>query len=69
MLALDRCPDWMYDVLSSKYTTEVNTPEDRYKVGTSAHWMKVKKEEHDMTITESLENEKTVYRTTLRGRA
>jgi len=25
--------------------------------------MKVKKEEHDMTITESLENEKIVYRT------
>ena len=63
MLALDRCPEWMYDVLSSEYITEVHAPEDRYKVGTSAHWIKVKKEEHDMTITESVENEKIVYRT------
>ena len=63
MLALDRMPEWMDDLISSEYITEVNTPEDRYKVGTSAHWIKVKKEEHDMTITESIENEKIVYRT------
>ena len=63
MLALDRCPEWMDDLKSSEYITEVHTPEDRYKVGTSAHWKKVKKEEHDMEIMESLENEKIVFRT------
>ena len=63
MLALDRCPEWMDDLISSEYITEVHTPEDRYKVGTTAHWIKVKKEEHDMEIIESLENEKIVFRT------
>jgi len=63
MLALDRCPEWMDDLKSSEYITEVHTPEDKYKVGTSAHWIKVKKEEHDMEIMESLENEKIVFRT------
>jgi len=63
MLALDRCPEWMDDLKSSEYITEVHTPEDRYKVGTSAHWKKVDKEDHDMEIIESLENEKIVFRT------
>jgi len=63
MLALDRMPEWMDDLKSSEYITEVHTPEDRYKVGTSAHWMKVDKEDHDMEIMESLENEKIVFRT------
>jgi uncharacterized protein YndB with AHSA1/START domain len=63
MLALDRMPEWMDDLKSSEYITEMHTPEDRYKVGTIAHWMKVDKEDHDMEITESLENEKIVFRT------
>ena len=63
MLALDRCPEWMDDLLSSEYITKVHTPEDRHKVGTTAHWMKVKKEEHDMEIMKSLENEEIVFRT------
>jgi len=63
MLALDRMPEWMDDLESSEYITEVHTPEDRYKVGTSAHWIKVDKEDHDMEIMESLKNEKIVFRT------
>jgi len=63
MLALDRMPEWMDDLKSSEYITEVHTPEDRYKVGTTAHWIKVKKEEHDMEIIESLENEKIAFLT------
>jgi len=31
MLALDRCPEWMDDLESSEYITEIHTPEDRYK--------------------------------------
>ena len=63
MLALDRMPEWMDDLKSSEYITEVRTPEDRYKVGTTAHWIKVDKEDHDMEIVESLGNEKIVFRT------
>jgi len=63
MLALDRFPEWMHDVKSVEYTSQVRTPEDKYTVGASAHWVEVKKEEFDFEITESLENEKLVGRT------
>jgi len=59
MLALDRLPEWM-DVLemkSAKYTTELRTPEDKYRVGASAH-VTEKRWEYDLDVTESLEHEK-----------
>jgi uncharacterized membrane protein len=62
MLALDRCPEWMDDLKSVKYTSEVRTPKDKYRVGATAHWIKVKNEEFDSEITESLENEKITFR-------
>jgi uncharacterized membrane protein len=62
MLALDRCPEWMDDLKSVKYTSEVRTPKDKYRVGATAHWIKVKNEEFDSEITESLENEKMTFR-------
>ena len=60
MLAFDRRPEWMEVIKSMKYTSEVHTPEDKYRVGASAH-MSEKHGESDLEITESLENEKMVY--------
>jgi len=40
MLALDRLPEWMGpkgELKSVEYTSEVRTPEDKYRVGASAH--------------------------------
>jgi len=37
MLALDRQAEWMDEWKSSEYTSEVRTPEDKYRVGASAH--------------------------------
>jgi uncharacterized membrane protein len=62
MLAFDRLPEWMDDLKSVKYTSEVRTPDDKYRVGASVHWIKVKNEEFDSEITESLENEKITFR-------
>jgi carbon monoxide dehydrogenase subunit G len=59
LLALDRLPEWM-DVLemkSGKYISEVRTPEDKYKVGASAHIIE-KRWEYDLEIAESHSNEK-----------
>jgi len=67
MLAFDRLPEWMDDLKSVKYTSEVRTPEDKYRVGATAHWIKVKNEELDSEITESLENEKIAFRTSIQG--
>jgi len=64
MLALDRLPEWMGpkgELKSVEYTSEVRTPEDKYRVGASAHIID-KRREHDVEITESLENEKMTYR-------
>ena len=64
MLALDRMPEWMGpkgELKSVEYTSEVHTPEDKYRVGASAHIID-KRREHDVEITESLENEKMTYR-------
>jgi len=54
-------PEWMDDLTRSEYLTEVHTPEDRYKVGTRAHWLKVDKDDHDMEIVESRRHEKIVF--------
>ena len=45
---------------SGKYTSEVHNPKDKFRVGASAHI--IGPEEFDAEITESLENEKLVYR-------
>jgi len=63
MLALDRMPEWAFkgELKSVEYTSEVNTPEDKYMVGASAHIID-KRGEHDVEIMESIENEKMIYR-------
>ncbi|MDH5440658.1 MAG: SRPBCC family protein [Candidatus Bathyarchaeota archaeon] len=63
ILALDRMPEWAFEgeLKSVEYTSEVRTPEDKYRVGASAHIID-KRSEHDVEITESLENEKMMYR-------
>ena len=61
ILALDRMPEWMEGCKSVEYTSEVRTPEDKLRVGASAHIID-KSREHDVEITESLGNEKMVYR-------
>jgi len=61
MLALDRLAEWMDEFKSAKYTTEVRTHEDKYRVGASAH-IAEKEGEYDFTITESVKNEKITAR-------
>jgi len=64
MLALDRMPEWMdvAEVKSAKYISEVRIPEDKYKVGATAHIIE-KRWEYDLEITESLKNEKMTTQT------
>ena len=61
MLALDRFPEWLEGGFLSgkgmKFTSEVNTPEDKYRVGASAH----NRQRETFTVTESLKNEKITY--------
>ena len=65
MLAFDRAPEWMGDlVTSAEYTSEMRAIEDKYKVGASAHTHTHSGIESDIEITESLENEKMTSRTT-----
>jgi len=61
MLALDRQAEWMGEWKSAQYTSEVRTPEDKYRVGASAH-VTEKHGEFDLEVTESLENEKITAR-------
>ncbi len=63
MLALDRMPEWAFkgELKSVEYTSEVHTAKDKYRVGATAHIID-KRREHDVEITESLENEKMIYR-------
>ncbi len=66
MLALDRYPEWTDSVKSVEYTSEVNTPKDKYRVGASAQGG-----DCNFEITESLENEKitrSAYENTFLGR-
>jgi len=64
MLALDRWSEWysqlsFVDTKDIKFTSEVNTPEDKYRVGASAYPSAHPKEGFE--VTESLENEKITY--------
>jgi len=59
MLAVDKAQEWMGGWKSVKYTSEVRTPEDKYKVGASAQIIEHVK--YDFEITESLKNEKIVW--------
>jgi uncharacterized protein YndB with AHSA1/START domain len=76
MLAFDRFPEWMDMMQSVEYTSEVNTPKDKYRVGATAHGTPEGGPEFNCNfeITESLETEKfthrlweKVYRGTLGG--
>jgi uncharacterized protein YndB with AHSA1/START domain len=67
ILALDRFKEWNEekgkDLKSFEYTSEVNTPEDKFKVGVSAR-LDIEERgygEFDFEVTESLENEKITY--------
>jgi len=69
MLAFDRLPEWSEgykgDVKSVEYTSELRTPEDKLRVGASAHGIPKKPGESIkfiFEITESLKNEKITYR-------
>jgi uncharacterized membrane protein len=66
MLAFDRLPEWNEgwkgELKSVEYTSEVRTPEDKLRVGASAHGTPKKQGEFNFEITESLENEKIAYR-------
>ena len=56
-LAWDRTPEWIIGNKSINYTSEVNTPEDKYRVGASAHIINEtagKEMEFDYEITESI---------------
>jgi len=70
MLALDRWSEWMDGWKNAEYTSEVHTPEDKYRVGASAHItehaarIRIK---YDFEITESLENEKITFRSKSKG--
>ena len=59
MLALDRMPEWMY-WKSVAFISEVRTPEDKYRVGASAH-VAEKHAKYDIEITKILENEQIIY--------
>ena len=61
MLAVDRHLEWMEEWKSVKYISEVQTPEDKYRVGASAR-VNQKHGEFDLEIEESLENEKIMLR-------
>jgi len=63
MVALDRLPEWMdvVEMKSAKYTSEVRKPEDKYRVGSTAHVIE-KRWEYELDIMESLKNEKISVR-------
>jgi uncharacterized protein YndB with AHSA1/START domain len=68
IIAFDRVKEWdeefQKNVKSFEYTSEVKTPEDKYRVGTSTHLdiKGVGMGEFDFEVTESIENEKITYR-------
>jgi len=69
MLALDRLLEWNTGYKSElkgvEYTSEVRSPQDKLRVGASAHGIPKKQEEpikYNFEITESLENQKITYR-------
>ena len=60
MLALDRLPEWDENYENVEYASKVNTPEDKYRVGSVAHATH-KQGEWNLDITESFENKKIMY--------
>jgi len=66
LLAFDRVLEWSEgfrgELKSVEYTSEVHTPEDKYRVGATAHGIPKKKGETNFEVTESLENKKMTYR-------
>ena len=62
MLALDRLPEWNEEYGNVKYTSEVHTPKDKYRVGASSHTNIKGPGEIDFEITESIENAKMTFR-------
>jgi uncharacterized protein YndB with AHSA1/START domain len=62
MLALDRLPEWNEEYGNVKYTSEVRSPEDKYRVGASSYTNMKGAGAIDFEITESLENEKMTFR-------
>ena len=68
MLAFDRQTEWDVELQkrlkSLEYTSEVNAPEDKYKVGATAHvdLKGIGMGEIDFEITESIKNEKFTFR-------
>ena len=64
MLAFDRYPEWMDMMESVEYTSDVNTPKDKYRVGATALGTPKSGEVNNchFEITESLENNKFTYR-------
>jgi uncharacterized protein YndB with AHSA1/START domain len=69
MLAFDKQLAWMGNVSSgggwrsAVYTSEVLAPEDKYRVGASAEITEKRGKPYEYKITESVENEKLVFRT------
>jgi hypothetical protein len=63
MLALDKWSEWQVghflDTKNMEFTSEVSTPEDKYRVGASARPSAHPKA--DFKVAESLENEKITY--------
>jgi hypothetical protein len=64
MLAFDRFPEWSDMMESVEYTSEVNTPKDKYRVGATAQGTPKSGELNNckFEVTESLENEKFTHR-------
>jgi uncharacterized membrane protein len=62
MFALDKLPEWNEEYGNVKYTSEVNNPEDRYRVGASSHTNIKVAGDIDFEITESLEYKKFTFR-------
>ena len=62
MFALDRLPEWNEEYGNVKYTSELNNPEDKYKIGATSHTNIKGAGDIDFEITESLENEKFTFR-------
>ena len=65
MLALDRLPKWAdYPGMPVKYTSEVHTPKDKYRVGATAQGIpeKSKDEYCRYEILESFEHKRIKYR-------
>jgi len=60
MLSLDRLPEWDENYTNVEYTSKVNTPEDKYRVGSVAHATH-KQGEWILDVTESLENKRIMY--------